>query len=211
MGACIGRQKKIVGNINAQSFIKDNQILDRLTEHQVQYLNRKYQEYLTTGSQDKRGLLQLFPGIKNYPSQAITKCFSIFSEGSSSIKFRTFCLILAQLLLSSKEDQSIFLFNVFDSDSDNKLSEQELDIFLNSQQSYLRKLSENLSENIKLHKEKFNKIPVEKEDFINWSLRNIELSDLLKPFEIIPSAITEKQTITSKLKNNEYVYLVNSE
>ncbi|OMJ92479.1 hypothetical protein SteCoe_4713 [Stentor coeruleus] len=218
MGSCIGRKKVMGMSLNAKSFVVDNMLLDRFTEHQVRILNAKFVENQNSASSlDKKGLLSLFPLLKNFPQQVITKCFHIFSEGSSNIRFRTFCLILAQLLLSTKEEQSSFVFALFDCDSDNKLNDQEFDIFLRTQQCYLRKLSENSNENILLHKEKVMKIPVEKDDFVNWSLRNIELSDLLKPFEIIPTALTEKQIISMKMLNNEKlipdetVYLISSE
>lgn len=215
MGSCMGRKKVMGMSLDARSFVVNNMVLDRFTEHQVRILNKKFVENLNnTNNLDKKGLLSLFPLIKSYPQQIINKCFQIFSENSTSIKFRNFCLILAQILLSSKEEQSKFVFVLFDCDCDNKLEEPELDLFLRSQQAYLRKLSENPTENIRLHKQKFVKIPVEKDDFIGWSLRNIELSDLLKPFEIIPTALTEKQIITIKKLNNdklvadEIVYLI---
>ena len=217
MGSCVGGRKKIVRNLNSNVFVTDNQILDRFTNHQIGFLNRFFKTCSTNSYVEKKRFLQLFPNLKVFPQQVINKCFQIFSDGTPQITFRTFCLILAQLLLSSKEDQSKFVFCLFDLDSDQKLNEQELNTFFKSQSSYLRKLSENDTENIKLHKEKIGRIPVEQSDFLSWSLRNIELSDLLKPFEIIPSAITEKQIISSKLLNNEnleineYVYLVNNE
>ena len=217
MGSCMGRKRALVVGLSSKTFVLDSQLLDRFTGHQVKYLKSKFHECSNNTVVDKKGLLQLFPGLKSFPPQIITKCFNLFSENSSQIKFRTFCLILAQLLLSSKEDQSSFVFSLFDSDSDEKLNEQELDIFLRSQSTFLRKLSENLGENIKLHKEKIGGIPVEKFVFLNWSLRNIELSDMLKPFEIIPSPSSEKNIISSKLLNNERleanecVFLLNSE
>ena len=70
--------------------------------------------------------------------------------------------------------------DLFDSDSDNRLNEQELDIFLRSQYNFLRKFSENSAENIKLHKEKISLIPVERSNFVIWSLQNIALSEILK-------------------------------
>ena len=167
MGSCVSRKRNIVGNLNSKAFVIDNQLLDRFTGHQVEYLKSIFQRCSTNSSMDRKGLLQLFPGLNIFPQQVTNKCFQIFSEFSSQIKFRTFCLVLAQLLLSSKEDQSKFVFSLFDTDSDDKLNEQELDIFLRSQHSYLRKLSENNSENIRLHKEKITNLPFEKNEFVD--------------------------------------------
>lgn len=217
MGACMSRRKSTIAITNKRSFVLDNLLLDRLTEHQVQYLRVKFQEYQSNSYLDRKGFNQIFPGLKVFPPQVAQKSFSIFSEGSSQIKFRNFCLIISKLLLSSKEEQSKFLFSLFDTDADDLLSENELDSLLRTQALYLRKLSEIPSDNIKLHKQKFAKVPVDKVIFVEWCLRNIELNDLLKPFEIIPSSLTEKQIISSKLINNdrlpldEFVYLISSE
>lgn len=217
MGSCVGRRNSIVANQSSRTFVIDTQLLDRFTEHQVQHLRSKFHECSTSAYLDKKGLIHLFPGLKTFPPQVVNRCFHIFSENTHQIKFRTFCLVLAQLLLSSKEDQSRFVFSLFDIDSDDRLSEQELDLFLRSQHGFLRKLSESPAENIKLHKEKILAIPVARADFINWSLRNIELSDMLKPFEIIPSPASEKTIIAGKLLNNdkleadENVYIISKD
>jgi ubiquitin carboxyl-terminal hydrolase 4/11/15 len=191
--------------------------MDRLTEQQVKTLRDIFNKIRSTSTGlDKKGMLLIFPALKTFPQAVITKCFQLFTRDSNQIEFRTFCIIISKLLLSTKEDQSEFVFELFDCDNDGQLKESELDIFLKTQELFLRKYSENSSENFKQHKQKFQSIPVLKKEFLDWSLRNIELSDLLKPFEIIPSALTEKQVISAKMLNSEktageVVFLISQE
>ena len=219
MGSCVGmgRKPQIRIENNGKRFVHEGQLMDRLTEHQVKILRDKFNKIrLNSPGLDKKGMLTIFPALKSFPAAIVSKCFSIFCKNSNQIEFRSFCIIIAKLLLSSKEDQSEFVFDLFDCDNDGLLKESELDTFLKTQEIYLRKLSENSIENLKLQRQKFTAVPVSKIDFVNWSLRNIELSELLKPFEIIPSALTEKQVISAKMgkherQEGEIVFLISHE
>lgn len=191
--------------------------MDRLTEQQVKILKDHYNKSISSSQGlDRKGMLSLFQSLKSFPPSIIAKCFSIFSKESNFIEFRYFCIVIAKICLSSKEDQADFVFDLFDCDCDNKLKESELDLLLRTQEQHLRKISQNSVENFRLLKEKFKEVPVNREDFVGWALRNIELSDLLKPFEVIPSGSTENMKVQKKMigftkKVGEYVYLISQE
>lgn len=219
MGSCVGIGRKTIHNstVNGRIFIHEGQLMDRLTEQQVKILKNHYNKSKSSGQGlDRKGMLALFQGLKTFHSSIVTKCFNIFSKESNFIEFRYFCIVIAKICLSSKEDQADFVFDLFDCDCDNKLKEPEIDLLLRTQEQHLRKISQNPTENFKLLKEKFKELPVGREDFVGWALRNIELSDLLKPFEVIPSGSTENIKVQKKMmaftkKVGDFVYLISQE
>ncbi|CAG9319010.1 unnamed protein product [Blepharisma stoltei] len=220
MGSCIGKRAKITvrGIEQKSNYVVNNIVLDRWTEPQVKLLSSRFNQYKGVQGIDKKGFTQIFPGINNFPHAVISRCFSIFDDfGYGIISFRSFCVGLAQVLLANKEEKADFIYKIYDIDRDGVLKENEYELFIKSasENECLRNLSKNPSENISLHKEKLGPAPLIKEVFVVWALRNLELDLLLRPFEIIPSAHTERDVITKLLTEvlevGETVFLISSQ
>ena len=219
MGSCVtrGRTKGIVTVINPQSYMENNDLLDRWTEPQVRLLKRNFNKWKTDIGLEKQGFVKLFPGLAAYPSIVQQSAFQLFRPSTvGGINLRDFCAVLAKAMIGNKEEKAEFVFRLFDMDRDKRLSSSELSLMLDSCGQMLRPLSLDLPVNVQLHMKKLFELSrvVTFEVFFEWAKRNFELTDFLALFEVVPSPSSEKSLIQGlqkdigKRRHGQRVYLL---
>lgn len=150
----------------------------------------------------------MFPGLAALPPSVIDNCYKFFdSSNSQSVNFREFCVAMAQLMLTSREEKSRFFFKVFDSDTDGVLSEVESRVFMQF-------AAEAVLDEHEGRAKIFLQGPVALDDFHRWCLDNLDYSAALRVFEVVPTQWQEKEIISnfqigvSKYKPGEERYLL---
>ena len=208
MGSCIGRRTEVALNaiVPTRNFGENNALLDRWSEQQVRLLSKKFNEYKTTEGLDFEGFGKLFKETHYLPKAVVVSCFHQFAiQGFAVINFRNFCLLIAQVFLSSKKDKAELIFKIFDGDNDGTWTEEEVQLFNESYKKFL--CSSNKTTDLTYNLER--KIEI----FRDWCVSNVDFDFILKPFELIPSPQKEKSIIFEsllemKVKPGNCVYLL---
>ena len=206
MGSCVyrGHTKGIIPVITPQSYMENNDLLDRWTEPQVRLLKRNFAKFKTDIGLDKPGFLKLFPGLASFPSIIQQSAFSLFRPSSvGGVNFRDFCAVLSKAMIGNKSEKAEFVFRLFDVDRDQRLSAGEVALMLDACGRMLRPLSVDLPVNIQLHMKKLQEMSrvVTLDVFSEWAKRNLELTDFLSLFEVVPSPASERSILKSLLKD----------
>ena len=206
MGSCVtrGRTKGIVTVISPQSYMENNDLLDRWTEAQVRLLKRNFNKWKTDIGLEKQGFFKLFSGLNAFPSIVQQSAFLLFRPSSlGGVNFRDFCAVLAKAMIGNREEKAEFVFRLFDMDRDQRLSSGELSLMLDSCGKLLRPLSLDIPVNIQLHMKKLFELSrvITLEVFSEWAKRNFELTDFLSLFEVVPSPSSERSIIKGLQKD----------
>ena len=191
---------------NTKNYVENNDILDRWTEPQVRLLRRKFNQWKSDSGLTREGFFKLFPGLSTLPSEISVSVFHRFTPSTeAAINFRDFCVALSKALIGNKDEKSEFLFRIFDLDEDGKLNPSEVNGMLTTCAKALRPLSLEVPVNIQLHSKRLHELAprITPEVFTDWAKRNLELSEFLSLFEIVPSPLSERKIIQTAQKDLE--------
>lgn len=200
MGSCMGRKTDV--RINAimpnQKFGENNALLDRWSEQQVRLLNNKFNEYKTTEGLDFEGFEKLIKDSSYLPKSSIKHLFRQFAvAGFQVLSFRNFCILIAQIFLSSKKDKAELVFKIFNENGSGQLSENEKEAFCTAYKLYLKNNS------------KFSEFSYGGGNnilsFTEWAVKNMDMRFIMKPFELIPSPDKEKTVIYNCMQEMKLV------
>ena len=195
MGSCMGRKTDV--RINAimpsQKFGQNNALLDRWSEQQVRLLNLKFNKYKTTEGLDFEAFEKLIKDSSYLPKSSIKNLFRQFAvSGFQVLNFRNFCILIAQIFLSSKKDKAELVFKIFNESTSGQWTENEKHAFIGSYKEYLKT-------NSKSSDFTYNG-GVLLQNFIDWAVKNMDMLYIMKPFELIPSPEKEKVLINELLQ-----------
>lgn len=173
----------------------EHALLDRFGSAQIQMLRTKFKEYEHNGGLDIAGFKKLMPYISKLPNDIIENAFNIFRAYTRDrITWMHFCATVSQYILGSRQEKCRFLYDVFDKKQRGLLSKDELAL-LNRHLAEVLKApisgKSNTKNLLNLHANQANAIKFN--EFRDWAIENIDLHKALQPFEIIPSAVTEKE------------------
>lgn len=206
--------------VPSKSYVENNDILDRWTEPQVRLLRRKFNKWKgESGVLNAEGFFKLFPGLNSLSEEIRMSAFRLFSSSAEvGINFRDFCVTLSKVLIGNKDERAEFLFRIFDIDEDGRLSPNEVTGMLSACAKSLRPLSLEIPTNIQLHSKRLHELAprITPDIFTDWAKRNLELSEFLSLFEIVPSPSSEKTIIQTAqrelepLKHRQRVYLLST-
>ena len=190
MGGCIGRKTDV--HINAvvpnQRFGQNNALLDKWSEQQVRLLNHKFNEYKTTEGLDFSAFEKLITDSSYLPKYAIKNLFKHFSiPGFDVLNFRNFCILIAQIFLSSKKEKSELVFKIFSEGNNEVWTENEKNSFMVSYRDFLK--------NTQKHQDFAQPDSGKLNDFVEWAMKHMDMKFIMKPFELIPSPDREKAVI----------------
>jgi ubiquitin C-terminal hydrolase len=189
MGSCVGRRTEVQVNaiIPSNNFGQNNALLDRWSEQQVKLLNKRFNEYKSTEGLDFDGFLKLFKDASYLPKSVVHACFTLFAIPSFQVlNFRGFCVMVAQIFLSSKREKAELIFKLFASDSADQWSEKDKTLFSSSYKSFQHSSSVS---------EKQYDGNGKRADFVDWAVRSLDFLFILRPFELIPSPAQEKSIV----------------
>ena len=191
MGSCIGKQSQV--NINAilptKNFGQNSALLDKWSEQQVKLLSKKFNEFKTTEGLDFQGFENLLKDSNYLPKVAVINCFNRFALPEFKVlNFRNFCVLIAQIFLSTKQEKAELIFRIFDDDNDGFWTFEEKKLFNESYANYCKTIKKSFDRPF----ESEPKIAV----FIEWCMKNLDFDYILKPFELIPSPDQERKIIS---------------
>ena len=195
MGSCIGRNSEVQINtiVPKKNFGENNALLDKWSGQQVKLLSKKFNEYKTTEGLDFEGFEKLFKDSSYIPKAAILNIFNQFALSEFRvINFRSFCVLVAQIFLSSKREKAELIFKFFDSNNDGIWTIEEKQVFCSSYRDYVK----NSKKKIDIQ---FNFEPT-LIDFVGWCVKYLDFTFILKPFDILPSPEREKMIIYEMLE-----------
>lgn len=173
----------------------EHALLDRFGSGQIQMLRTKFKEYEHNGGLDISGFKKLMPYISKLPNDIIENAFNLFRAYTRDrISWMHFCATVSQYILGSRQEKCKFLYDVFDKKQRGSLNKDEVALLNRHLSEVLKppKLEKTNNKNLlNLHANEENAIQFN--DFRDWAIENIDLHKALQPFEIIPSAVTEKE------------------
>mmetsp|Transcript_7983 Transcript_7983/g.11781 ORF Transcript_7983/g.11781 Transcript_7983/m.11781 type:complete len:1135 (+) Transcript_7983:1577-4981(+) len=219
MGSCIGRKTSasVIVASGPSDYSQHNSFLDRWTEPQVKILGDKFNRHKTPNGMNRKAFLDVFPKLSEFPVQVAVRCFRFFDQRlTGTINFREFCIGLAKILLVSRKEKAAFIFYLFDLDGDDLLNQSETELFFKCSSSTLRQLAATPKENILAHKGKLPETAVDKESFLAWAIRNLELDQYIEMFELVPGPNKEREKIkkhqegVDRPQAGEVLYLLSS-
>lgn len=223
MGICAGQRPRFLIRANDQNIyiLEKNLTLDKWTEPQIKILFSKFNKFKNSFGLQKKGFIQLFNGLGDYPVAFVNRTFESFDKngidrnGNGSISFRNFCIILADIILCERNEKARYIFHLFDLDNDGWLKESEFEFMFRSLENFLRPFSIIPAENSSLQKQKLGTPPINLDDFTYWALGDLDIEKILKPFQIIPDAESEKEIVltllATDLEPGSSVYLLSAD
>ena len=197
MGNCYScvNKKPSLDNRRTQSGDSEHALLDRFGSGQIEMLRSKFKEYEHNGGLDIAGFKKIMPYISKLPGDIIENAFNLFRNSTKDrISWTSFCATVSQYILGTRQEKCRFLYDVFDKKHRGMLTKDEIAL-LNKHLFEVLKTPVTSSINVSNLLEKCVKsVNVLKfADFRDWAIDNIDLHKALQPFEIIPSAVTEKE------------------
>lgn len=213
MGVC-GSTKSHKNDKNTRIIISadlEHALLDRFGSGQIEMLRTKFKEYERNGGLDIGGFKKIMPYISKLPGDIIENAFDLFRNNvKDRISWMNFCATVSQYILGTRQEKCRFLYDVFDKKHQGMLTRDEISL-LNKHLFWV------LSGPIMNSVNEFNLLEkclkltgvLKFSDFRDWAILNIDLHKALQPFEIIPSAVSEKEMYlkcqhTMKIKGYTY-------
>lgn len=202
----------------------ENHFLNRLSLTQISLLEEKFK--LNQKDQiglDLAGFKKLMPYISHLPENVIVNAFQEFANPKSShISWLDFCKAVSKYALGSNEEKCRFLYKIFENKKYSSIKKSEA--------SQLNKHLLSASKDFPLNFSTSDKTStgilslfstrdsLNYQDFRTWAFENLDLHKALQPFEVIPSAPTEKEYFKSEMQNfnknglevGEFYYLISA-
>ncbi|CAG9317700.1 unnamed protein product [Blepharisma stoltei] len=181
-----------------------NSLLDRLGSEQVNLLQEKFRRYQISGGLDFENFQQMMPQINQLPQSAIKSAFYLFDiHGTGKISWKDFCVTMSKSILGRRQDKCEFVFKVFDIENEGELKGKHLASFSRYCEDAIRHFGGSLDNDEFIEKHIQQGKPLQFNEFKDWAIENLELHKLLQPFEIIPSALSEKEIIKKILLESQ--------
>ena len=198
MGLCVSVKNKKKTDNDVRTIMtgdSEHALLDRFGSGQIEMLRSKFKEYERHGGLDLGGFKKIMPYISKLPGDIIDNAFNIFRNSSKDrIPWTNFCATVSQYILGTRQEKCRFLYDVFDKKHRGMLNKDEV-LLLNKHLIEVLRVPVTSNTNYQNLLEKFLKPEsvLKFSDFHDWAIVNIDLHKALQPFEIIPSAVTEKE------------------
>ena len=190
MGSICGGSKKIRKEVTVpKGQMSYHQYIDNLTNTQIQLLKRIYQEMNPIDYASFRKLSPTFTGLEEQVLESLFRIFDVEKTGSVSLS--ALCSIVSKYTLGSRPAKCEFLYKVFNFIDASVLMGPQLIPLRTYCNGYLK--YQGSLERLESCISSF--LPLSQEDFTKWALENLEINEAMHLFEIIPSPVTERNTL----------------
>ena len=173
------------------------------------------------GRLNKEAFRRLFMDELHYrgDKRLVDSCFRIFdADGNGEIDFGEFVFTLSLACVGNVDQKLRFLFDLFDTNKDGEISLEELSQLLLTSMSFVKRLSPSDRDNMDMkevlgdeafewwegHRQRLTESAQSAghltfEEFKQWAEHNLEVTDFLRQFDILPSLDEERERIRSLL------------
>lgn len=165
--------------------------LDRLAQSQIRMIRAKFNAFAVKGAVDLNGFKKLLPEGGALTDHLQEAAFRVLNDGVPGfLTYQELCAGIGQHLLGNYEAKCNFLFSLLDPNGTGSVSAVSL-----------LKLTENSLGRSGASTLLNHPTPLKLPEFIEWALGSLDINKALSPFELIPSARTEKELVKSLLKD----------
>ena len=208
----------LVANPN-QIQLNENHYLNRLTKFQISILESKFKQHQSSPlGLDLPSFKSIMPYISHLPANIIENAFNEFCDPQTRhITWLDFCKAVSKFVLGSTEEKCKFLYTIFENKKQKTLTKAEI----NQLTTYIQSTSNSFDFNSSLSTSSIYSLlstsdTLSYDLFRNWAFDNLDLHKALQPFEVVPSAATEKEYFRSEinkfkktgLEEGEFYYLI---
>ena len=199
----------------------ENRYLNRLTKFQISMLESKFKQHQSSPlGLDLASFKSLMPYISQLPPNIIENAFHEFCDPQTlHIQWLNFCKAVSVFVLGSTDEKCRFLYTIFENKQQKSLTKAEVGQLA----SYIQSTSNSLNFNSSLSASSIDSLlhtsdTLSYDLFRSWAFDHLDLHKALQPFEVIPSAATEKEFFRAEmsrlrkagLQEGEFYYLIAS-